>query len=46
MSGLFSVVGDIVIADFLEIVVVMDSDDVMSLSGVLKALGAVMVDDF
>lgn len=43
---LFNVVGDMVVADSLEIVVVMDPDDVMSLCGVVHAGAAVMVTDF
>lgn len=41
----FNVAGDSVAADFSETVVLMDPDDVTSLSGMFKAVGAVIVAD-
>ena len=38
--------GDSVVADFSETVVLMDPNDVTSLPGVFKAVGAVIVADF
>lgn len=43
---LFNIVGDIIVADFSETVVVMDPADVTSMCGILNVVGAVLVADF